>query len=69
MKYISSAIFLIAVLFLTSSAVSAQETEMKVVDEVIAQVNDGVITLSRIKREIKDIVETSVLQGKNRIGT
>lgn len=66
MRYINSAILLIAVLFLTNLAVSAQETEMKVVDEVIAQVNDGVITLSRVRREMKDIVETSVLQGKSR---
>lgn len=66
MRYINFAVFTIAVLFLTNLAVSAQETEMKVVDEVIAQVNDGVITLSRVKREMKDIVETSVLQGKTR---
>ena len=66
MRYISSAIFLIAFLFLTHSAVSAQETEMKVVDEVVAQVNDGVITLSRVKREMKDVVETSVTEGKTR---
>ena len=66
MRYINSAIFLIAVLFLTNFAVSAQETEMKVVDEVIAQINDGVITLSRVNREIKGIVETSVLEGKTR---
>ena len=66
MRYISSAVFLLAVLFFTSFAVSAQETEMKVVDEVVAQVNEGVITLSRVKREMKDIVETSVLEGKPR---
>lgn len=66
MRYISSAIFLIAVLFLMNSVISAQETEMKVVDEVIAQVNDGVITLSRVKREMKEIVESSVLEGKPR---
>ncbi len=66
MRYINFAIFTIAVLFLTGLTVSAQETEMKVVDEVIAQVNDGVVTLSRVKREMKDIVDTSVLQGKSR---
>lgn len=44
----------------------AQETQTKVVDEVVAQVNDGVITLSRIKREIKDIVDAEVQKGKDR---
>jgi len=46
--------------------VNAQETEAKVVDEVVAQVNDGVITLSRVKREMKDIVDAGVAAGKKR---
>ena len=45
---------------------SAQETEEKIVDEVVAQVNEGVITLSRVKREAKNIVDTEVQQGKKR---
>ena len=44
----------------------AQETQVKVVDEVVAQVNDGVITLSRIKREMKDAVDSLVAQGKSK---
>ena len=44
----------------------AQETETKVVDEVVAQVNEGVITLSRIKREAKDIVDGKVEGGMKR---
>jgi parvulin-like peptidyl-prolyl isomerase len=44
----------------------AQETQDRVVDEVVAQVNDGVITLSRINREIKSIVDAQVTEGKNR---
>jgi len=44
----------------------AQETETKVVDEVVAQVNDGVITLSRIRREAKDIVDGKVQAGETR---
>src|SRR5438874_10367634 len=54
---------LIAVLFVTGgfillpSGASAQEGEPVVVDEVIAQVNDGVVTLSQLKREMKDAVE------------
>ncbi|MBK6749957.1 MAG: peptidylprolyl isomerase [Acidobacteria bacterium] len=47
-------------------AALAQETETKVVDEVVAQVNDGVITLSRIRREAKDIVEGKVQAGEKR---
>lgn len=44
----------------------AQETETKVVDEVVAQVNEGVITLSRVKREAKDIVDAKVEGGAKR---
>ena len=51
----------IAVLFVAIFAFSlpvfAQEGEPVVIDEVIAQVNDGVITLSRVKREIKAAAE------------
>jgi len=47
-------------------AVSAQESEERVVDEVVAQVNEGVITLSRVKREVKSIVDAEVQQGKKR---
>lgn len=52
--------------FLAASSLCAQETETKVIDEVVAQVNDGVITLSRIKRETKNIVDSYVDQGKKR---
>lgn len=55
-----------AAILLCSPSVFAQESEERVVDEVVAQVNDGVITLSRIKREMKSIVDTEVQQGKKR---
>lgn len=65
MKYTRSATFLIAVLFLTNFAAYAQESgEAKVVDEVVAQVNDGVVTLSRIKREMKATAESYVAENK-----
>lgn len=64
MKHISSAIFLIAVLFLANFSIAAQETELKVVDEVVAQVNDGVITLSRVKREMNEAIDSFVQEGK-----
>lgn len=44
----------------------AQETEIRVIDEVVAQVNEGVITLSRINREIRTIVEQEIGRGKSR---
>lgn len=64
-NFVSFCLFFLS-LFAGSLAVSAQESEERVIDEVIAQVNDGVITLSRVKREMKSIVETEVQQGKNR---
>lgn len=44
----------------------AQETQTRVVDEVVAVVNDGVITLSRVKRETKGVVESFIQEGKTR---
>ena len=66
MKYIISAIFSIAVLFSINPSAFAQETEVKVVDQVVAQVNEGVITLSRIKREMNEAIETFVQEAKTR---
>lgn len=66
MRY-SGSIFVLFALFLISAlGVSAQETEERVVDEVVAQVNEGVITLSKVKREAKAIVEVEVQQGKKK---
>lgn len=64
MKFLNSAILLIAFLFLMNFSAAAQETDLKVVDEVVAQVNDNVITLSGLKREAKEIIESLVKQGK-----
>ncbi len=41
----------------------AQEGELQVVDEVIAQINDDVITLSMLKREIKERIDTLKQSG------
>jgi parvulin-like peptidyl-prolyl isomerase len=65
-RYFNSAILLIAILFLTNLSATAQETELKVVDEVVAQVNDNVITLSGIKRQSKEVVEALIEAGKTR---
>ena len=45
------------IVMLAPSLALAQEGEMQVVEEVIAQVNDDVITLSMLKREIKERIE------------
>ncbi len=52
----ASAFVFLLLLFMPSSTL-AQESELQVVDEVIAQINDDVITLSMLKRESKDRVE------------
>lgn len=53
-----AAIFLFAAIIFVPTSARAQEGEPIVVDEVIAQVNDGVVTLSQLKREMKERVET-----------
>jgi len=63
-KYIHSAIFIIAILVASNAVVFAQESEAKVVDEVVAQVNDSVVTLSQIKREMNEAIDSFVKEGK-----
>lgn len=48
---------------LTAPAALAQEGELQVVDEVIAQVNDDVITLSMLRRETKERTEALKQSG------
>jgi parvulin-like peptidyl-prolyl isomerase len=66
MRYFRPAILLAVALLLSSTAIRAQENETKVVDEVVAAVNDGVITLSSIKRELKGVVDSKVQEGMKR---
>jgi len=54
---------LITLLLVFSGSVFAQEGEMQVVDEVIAQVNDEVITLSMLKRESEARIEALKQSG------
>jgi len=59
-KFISRAIagiFVFAILALVPSSTFAQESELQVVDEVIAQINEDVITLSMLKRESKERID------------
>ena len=61
-KYFAPLAALIILAF-TSTHVFAQEGEMQVVDEVIAQVNDDVITLSMLKKETKERVDALKQSG------
>ena len=62
-KMLTAALSLIAAVLFLPSLAFAQEGEPVVVDEVIAQVNDGVVTLSQLKREMKERMETLKQQG------
>jgi parvulin-like peptidyl-prolyl isomerase len=56
-------VFVFAILSLMPLTAVAQEGELQVVDEVIAQINDDVITLSMLKRETKERIETLKQSG------
>ena len=60
LRYLAIAILMA---FFASNAALAQEGEMTVIDEVIAQVNDDVITLSMLKQETKERIETLKQNG------
>ena len=66
MKVFGWAFFTLALFMSSALSVAAQETSERVVDEVVAVVNDGVITLSKVKRESKTIVDNQVQQGQKR---
>jgi len=66
MKYLRYTIGSIFMCLALGAVGFSQETEVKVIDEVVAQVNEGVITLSRIKRETKMIVDSYIQEGKTR---
>lgn len=62
-KLIISTLFLLTAFVISPSLARAQEGEPVVVDEVIAQVNDGVVTLSQLKKEMKERVDTLKQNG------
>lgn len=64
-KYLFSTL-IVAFLSFAAFNVSAQETETKVIDEVVAQVNNDVITLSKVKRETENAIRAAVEQGGDR---
>ena len=63
MRIINSAMLAVAILTFSTAAVFAQESETRVVDEVVAQVNDSVITLSQVKREMNEAIDATVKEG------
>ena len=62
-KLTISILFLLAAFVISPALALAQEGEPVVVDEVIAQVNDGVVTLSQLKKEMKERVDTLKQNG------
>jgi peptidyl-prolyl cis-trans isomerase SurA len=59
----AASVFGMALLIWSAAPVFAQEGELQVVDEVIVQINDDVLTLSRLKREAKERIETLKQSG------
>src|SRR5215210_2441081 len=55
--------FILSTAALSSPAAMAQEGEPQVIDQVVAQVNTDVITLSRVRREMKEAIKARVQQG------
>ena len=63
MKFKYFAAFCAVLILFSATSVFAQEGEMQVVDEVIAQVNDDVITLSMLKKETKERIDALKQSG------
>lgn len=59
----AASVVVLTLLISSATPVFAQEGELQVVDEVIVQINDDVLTLSRLRRESKERVETMKHQG------
>jgi peptidyl-prolyl cis-trans isomerase SurA len=66
LKFAGMALLILALMstLLSPAIVRAQDGEARVIDEVIAQVNADVITLSMLKREMKEAVTALQQQGK-----
>jgi len=62
-KFLSSVFLALIVFALAAPSTLAQEAEVTVVDEVIAQVNEDVITLSMLKRESRERIESLKQNG------
>jgi peptidyl-prolyl cis-trans isomerase SurA len=62
-KLIIAGLFMAGIFVVSAPSARAQEGEPVVIDEVIAQVNDGVITLSQLKSEMNERVQTLKQNG------
>ena len=62
-KFFSPVFLMLIVFAVAAPSVLAQEAEVTVVDEVIAQVNEDVITLSMLKRESRERIESLKQNG------
>ncbi|HEV2911695.1 MAG TPA: peptidyl-prolyl cis-trans isomerase [Pyrinomonadaceae bacterium] len=56
-------VVLILSVFILPVAVLSQEGEPQIIDQVVAQVNNDVITLSRVRRELREAIKARVQQG------
>lgn len=65
MRFSNSVFLFIAIVILSCFSAFGQEDEAVVVDEVVVQVNESVILLSQIKREVKAATDSLVQQGKS----
>ena len=63
-RILISTLSMLTAIVLAPSLGRAQEGEPVVVDEVIAQVNDGVVTLSQLKREMQERIDALKQGGK-----
>ena len=66
MKLLKAGTLLLAIFLFQSVFVHAQEAEERVVDEVVAVVDNNVITLSDVKKEIKSMTDAGVQQCRKR---
>jgi len=63
LSFAVTSLLLVTVMGFAAAPTYAQEGEVQVVDQVVAQVNDDVITLSMLKRESKERIETLKQNG------
>lgn len=61
--FIAACFFAVSLIGFSPSVTMAQEGELQVIDEVIAQVNDDIITLSMLRRQNKERIETLKQNG------
>lgn len=66
MKLFILSFLVLAVALISAIPAAAQETEVTVIDEGVVQVNDVIITLSRINREINGYIDALVQNGTPR---